>query len=137
MNAKFHIAHDLRYGRGGVVPTQADLNWAVQRQNRVLSYHVFEEQVQKQPNHPFLVFEGKQWTYVEFLQATLRVANWLARDLGVQVGEVVALDGGNSPEHIMLWLALDGIGAVISFINNNLTGDGLIHCIKVCSLWPG
>ncbi|KAL1607736.1 long-chain fatty acid transporter fat1 [Paraconiothyrium brasiliense] len=101
-------------------------------QNKKLTYNIFEDQAQKQPNHIFLIFEGKQWTYGEFLQATLKVANWLIRDLGVKVGEIVALDGGNSPEHVMLWLALEAIGGVISFINNNLTGDGLVHCVKLC-----
>ncbi|KAF2447431.1 acetyl-CoA synthetase-like protein [Karstenula rhodostoma CBS 690.94] len=68
-----------------------------------------------------------------FLQCTVKVANWLIKDLDLQRGEIVALDGGNSPEHVMLWLALDAVGCVISFINNNLTGDGLLHCIKLCN----
>jgi acyl-CoA synthetase (AMP-forming)/AMP-acid ligase II len=133
VNAQFHIGHDLRNGRGGIIPTQADLDWTAQRyaQKRILTYHIFEEQAQKQPNHPFLIFEGKQWTYGEFLEATLKIANWLVKDLDVKVGEIVALDGGNSPQHMMLWLALDAVGGVISFINNNLTGEGLTHCIKV------
>jgi acyl-CoA synthetase (AMP-forming)/AMP-acid ligase II len=53
-------------------------------------------------------------------------------DLGVQVGEMVAIDGGNSPEYYMLWFALDAIGAKISFLNSNLSGAGLVHCVKVC-----
>ena len=52
-------------------------------------------------------------------------------DLGVKVGEVVAIDGGNSPEYLMLWFALDAIGASISYINWNLTGTGLVHSAKV------
>jgi acyl-CoA synthetase (AMP-forming)/AMP-acid ligase II len=52
-------------------------------------------------------------------------------DMGVGVEEVVAIDGGNSPEYLMLWFALDAIGAVTSFVNWNLTGDGLVHCAKV------
>ena len=53
------------------------------------------------------------------------------KDLGVKVGEVVAIDGGNSAEYLLLWFALDAIGAIMSFVNWNLTGAGLVHCVKV------
>ena len=53
------------------------------------------------------------------------------KDLGIQKGEIVAIDGPNSPEYLMLWFALDGIGAVPSFVNCNLTGQPLLHCVKV------
>lgn len=53
------------------------------------------------------------------------------KDLDVKEGEIVALDGGNTPEYLVLWYALEGIGAVPSFVNNNLTGKSLIHCIAV------
>ena len=59
------------------------------------------------------------------------MANWLIEDLGIQVDEVVAINGGNSPEYLMLWFALDAIGAVTSFVNCNVTGEGLLHCAKV------
>ncbi|KAF1965541.1 long-chain fatty acid transporter-like protein [Bimuria novae-zelandiae CBS 107.79] len=134
LNAKYHIAHDLRTGKGSIYPTQADFKWMGQRlsQHKLLNWHIFEEQAQKQPNHPFLIFEGQQWTYDQFLVGTRRVANWLIQELGVEVGEIVALDGGNSPEHVMIWLALDAVGGVTSFINNNISGDGLAHCVKLC-----
>ncbi|KAI8941328.1 long-chain fatty acid transporter fat1 [Plenodomus lindquistii] len=134
LNAKYHIAHDIENGPGGLSPTQDVVDYLTKRatEKRVLTYHVFEEHVKKQPNHPFLIFEGKTWTYKQFHEAVLRVANWLMNDLGVEVQEVVALDGGNSPEYLMLWFALDGIGAIMSFINWNLTGAGLVHCAKIC-----
>ena len=59
------------------------------------------------------------------------MGNWLVDDLQVGIGEVVAIDGGNSPEYLMLWFALDAVGAIVSFVNWNLTGEGLVHCIKV------
>lgn len=54
-------------------------------------------------------------------------------DLGVGVGEVVAINGGNTPEYLLLWFAIDGIGAATSFVNWNLTGAGLVHCAKASS----
>jgi hypothetical protein len=135
LNAKFHIAHDLEHGRGGLSSmTQDKLDFLADRvaRKRLLTYHVFEDHaLRNQPNHPFLMFEGKTWTYKEFFECITRVGNWLMNDLSVGVGELVAIDGGNSPEYLMLWFALDGIGAVPSFVNWNLTGAGLVHCAKV------
>lgn len=53
------------------------------------------------------------------------------KDLGIKRGEMVALDGTNSPEYLMLWLALEGIGATPAFINCNLTDKALVHCVKL------
>lgn len=53
------------------------------------------------------------------------------KDLGVQKGEMVALNGPNSPEYLMLWFALEAVGARVSYVNWNLTGTALAHSIKV------
>lgn len=96
-------------------------------------YQVLEEQaIKNRPDQVFLVFEGKQWTYRQFFEDVQRVGNWLLKDLGVKRGEVVALNGPNTAEYLMIWLAIDGIGAVTSFINYNLNGEGLQHCVKLC-----
>jgi acyl-CoA synthetase (AMP-forming)/AMP-acid ligase II len=78
-----------------------------------------------------LDFEGELWTYKRFYLAVQRVGNWLMNDLGIQKGEVVALDGPNSCSYLLLWFALEGIGACPAFINSNLTGESLQHCVKV------
>ncbi len=57
------------------------------------------------------------------------------RDLGVQPGEMVALDGPNSAEYLLLWFALEGIGAGVSYVNSNLTGQPLMHSAKVSLAW--
>lgn len=134
LNAKFHIVHDLKNARGGLAPSPDVVNYITDRviHKRVLTYHVFEDHaLRNQPNHTFLIFEGKTWTYKEFFNCIIKVGNWLMNDLGIGVEEVVAIDGGNSPEYLMLWFALDAIGAVTSFVNWNLTGAGLVHCAKV------
>jgi acyl-CoA synthetase (AMP-forming)/AMP-acid ligase II len=77
------------------------------------------------------MFEGRTWTYKQFFDDLQRVGNWLMNDLGIRKGELVAIDGANSPEYLMLWFALDGIGACISFINCHLTNQPLVHCVKV------
>lgn len=140
LDAKFHIRHDLTQGsldnaRG------AALTFISQREaeNRLLVYHNIEHWAQlDRPNHLFLEFEGRSWTYKAFYEDLQRVGNWLINDLGIQKHEIVAIDGPNSPEYLMLWFALDGIGACPSFVNCNLTGDSLTHCVKVskpASIW--
>lgn len=134
LNAKFHIAYDLKNARAGFAQSQDVVDFLTDRvvKKRVLAYHILEDHaLRNQPDHPFLIFEGHTWTYKDFFDAITRVGNWLMNDLGVKVGEIVAIDGGNSPEYIMLWFALDAIGASMSFINWNLTGAGLVHCAKV------
>lgn len=77
------------------------------------------------------MFEGKTWTYKQFFDDFTRVGNWLI-GLGIEVGELVAVDGGNSPEYLLMWFALDAIGACPSFINCNLKGASLEHCVRLC-----
>jgi acyl-CoA synthetase (AMP-forming)/AMP-acid ligase II len=101
--------------------------------DRLLNYHVLEDQATgKNANNIFLIFEGKQWTYRQFYDCLQRVGNWLMNDLGIRKYEVVGLNGGNSPEYLMLWFGLDSIGAVPSKINCNLTAQPLVHCVKLC-----
>lgn len=104
------------------------------KEDKLLMFHIWEEHA-KNPevaNSIFLWFEGQTWTYGEFYRKVVGVANWLLKDLGIQRNEIVALYGGNSPEYLMLWFALDAIGAVPSFLNCNLSGGSLMHCVKVC-----
>jgi acyl-CoA synthetase (AMP-forming)/AMP-acid ligase II len=134
INAKFHIAHDLKNARGGLTPSPEVVDFITDRvgRKRILNYHVFEDQaLRSRPNHTFLIFEGKTWTYKEFFDCITRVGNYLMNDLHIGIEEVVAINGGNSPEYLMLWFALDAIGAVPSFVNWNLTGPGLVHCAQV------
>ncbi|KAL1630030.1 hypothetical protein SLS54_000890 [Diplodia seriata] len=136
LNAKFHIAHDLR----GELLTPVATAYILTRsyKKRLLNHHVLEEQAARQPDHPFLIFDAasavdrREWTYAQFLRDVRRAARWLKDDLGVAVREIVALDGGNTPEYMILWFALDAIGAVPSFINCNLTSKALVHCVTLC-----
>jgi non-ribosomal peptide synthetase component E (peptide arylation enzyme) len=132
LNAKYHIAHDLSLARiaGDSPATIAHITKCV-AEKRVTIYHILQSQSIHRPSDVLLVFEGREYTYKEIFDAVVRCGNWLMNDLGIQKGEVVALDGGNSVEYILLWYGLEGIGAVPSFVNNNLTGKGLLHCIEV------
>ncbi|KAK2749930.1 hypothetical protein FQN57_005347 [Myotisia sp. PD_48] len=85
----------------------------------------------KKANLPFLVYQGKIWSFKETYDTTLRYGNWLRNTHNVQPKEVVAIDFMNSASFVFLWLGIWSIGAIPAFINHNLTAAGLQHCIKV------
>ncbi|KAI4176012.1 MAG: hypothetical protein LQ343_001294 [Gyalolechia ehrenbergii] len=80
-------------------------------------------------NHPCLIYEGKFWTFREVYDTVLRYGTWLKTTYKVAPKEIVALDFMNRPEMIFIWLGLWSIGAYPAFINYNLTGPPLIHCL--------
>lgn len=62
---------------------------------------------------------------------TVRYANWMLSQ-GVQPGDLVAMYLWNSPDFYMIWFAMWCVGAAPSFINYNLEGKALLHCLEVC-----
>jgi acyl-CoA synthetase (AMP-forming)/AMP-acid ligase II len=133
LDAKFHIRNDFKIGNLNNAAAESFAFIAKkQAENKLLNYHVLEWWAeQDKPNHVFLQFEGAQWTYKQFYLEVQRVGNWLMNDLGIERDEIVALDGRNSNSYVLLWFALEGIGACPAFINSNLTSDSLVHCVKV------
>lgn len=136
LDAKFHIRHDLQ-ASGNLNNAAAEaLKYITQKQleDRLLIYQLFEDHaLGDNANNLFLEYEGRSWTYRQFYDDLQRVGNWLLNDLGVKKGEMVAIDGPNSAEFLMLWFALDGIGATVAFTNCNQTANVLLHSVKVCS----
>ncbi|EKG09762.1 AMP-dependent synthetase/ligase [Macrophomina phaseolina MS6] len=72
-----------------------------------------------------------RWTYAEVYAAVLRYAGFLRRQHDVEKGEVVALDMMNGARFIIAWFAVWALGAVPAFVNYNLRGGALLHCIGV------
>jgi hypothetical protein len=134
LNAKYHITHDASLILGGIA-TQKYLA-RCEAEKRITNFHVLRDQALKNcPDRVFIMFEGRTYTYGGFFKLVTRLGNWLMKELDIKEGEIVALDGENSPEYLVFWWALEGIGAVPSFLNNNLTGNSLVHCVKVCHLF--
>ncbi|KAF2427797.1 fatty acid transporter [Tothia fuscella] len=132
LDAKFHIRHDLSLSQvaGDSPATISHITSCVTRK-RVTVFHILEDQSNARPDDIFLIFEGKEYSYAVFFNVVVRAGNWLLT-LGIKKGEIVGLNGGNSPSYLILWYALEGVGAVPSFVNCNLTGKGLVHCIELC-----
>lgn len=134
-DAKFLIRHDLASGSLANVSTAAQ-KFIEERMkdNRMLIYHNFEYWASnaKTAENIFLVFEDRTYTYKQFFEQIGRVANWLIQEFDIQKHEIVAIDGGNSPEYLLLWFGLEAVGACPAFINCNLTKEPLIHSVKLC-----
>lgn len=74
------------------------------------------------PDKPALIFEGRSITYSELDDAVSRVAGGLL-NLGVAVGDRVALLLPNTPEMVICYFAVLRIGAVAVSLNPNLKSE--------------
>ena len=79
---------------------------------------------------PAILFEGRSVTWAEFNALANRYANHLASE-GVAHGDVVSLVMENRIEFLAVTVALNKLGAIAGFINTNLRGRPLVHCITV------
>jgi acyl-CoA synthetase (AMP-forming)/AMP-acid ligase II len=126
-DAKYHIRHDLKTaGNLNNAATQAQ-EFVAKKQAEGLEDHALSDH----SDHLFLEYEDRSWTYRQFYDDVQKVGNWLITELGVRKGEIVAIDGANSAEYVLLWYALEAVGASIAFINSHLTGTPLVHSVKV------
>lgn len=85
--------------------------WAEDTLSRWLSRAVAEA-----GDRPALVTSERTITYREFADRVARVANSLLR-IGIEAGDVVAVQLPNIPEFMILYLALARIGAVLSTLH--------------------
>lgn len=128
------IRNDLAAG-SNKTKEQKSLQFITERfsQGKGLIYDYFQEHaLGKNSNNPCLICDGKTWTYRQFYDDVQRVGNWLMKDLGIQKGEIIALDAPNSPEYVMLVVAISAIGAGAAYINNHLTATPMVHSVKLC-----
>jgi acyl-CoA synthetase (AMP-forming)/AMP-acid ligase II len=91
----------------------------------------FEKHAANKPQKLFLLYHDRTFTYAEANSIINRYAN-AYKSLGLEKGDVVALDIENRPEFYWHFFALNKIGVVASLINTNTTGDVLIHALRVC-----
>ncbi|KAL7906020.1 very long-chain acyl-CoA synthetase/fatty acid transporter [Trichoderma velutinum] len=92
-------------------------------------------------NQLLLIFEGRTHTYAQVYDKILRYGHWIRSRFDVKPKDVVAMDFENSDTFVFIWFALWSIGAKPAFINYNLSGKPLSHCIeaantKLCLIDP-
>jgi len=59
-----------------------------------------------------------------------RYSGW-ALEQGVSGTDVVCLLMGNCPEYLAVWLGVTRVGATVALVNTNLTGDVLLHSLRI------
>ena len=97
---------------------------------RLSCLYFFEAAVSKYPNTTAIWSREGTYTYKETQDWTYQYASFFLNH-GVNPGETVAFYLQNSPHFMFAWLGLWAIGCAPAMINFNLTGDALIHCLKV------
>lgn len=104
-----------------------------EKRDRLNMFYVLEEHAQnkKVGDTVLLIFEGRQWTYKQVYDIVLRYGTWFKNTYNIKPKEIVGMDFENSEKFIFMWFGLWSIGAYPAFINYNLTGSPLAHCIKV------
>lgn len=101
-----------------------------ERRDLVNVFYILEDWAQKAPDRAFLIYAGKSWTYRQSYEQVLKYGSWLKEKFGVQKNDIVALDCMNSDVFVWVWFGLWSIGAKPAFINYNLIGGPLLHCLK-------
>lgn len=89
----------------------------------------FQESAERYADNVLLVHEGREWTYAAFNAQVNQLAHKFA-SLGFTRGQPVAVFMETRAEFLKVFLALAKLGVPASLINNSLTGDALLHCIK-------
>jgi fatty-acyl-CoA synthase len=74
--------------------------------------------------------EAECLTYSGLAARSHRYTKWAIRQ-GVSFGDVVCLIMPNCPDYIAIWLGITRVGAIVSLINTNLTGQSLAHSINL------
>nr|WP_170312973.1 long-chain-acyl-CoA synthetase [Prescottella subtropica] len=98
--------------------------------DRVSIGRVFQDLARRQPDRPFLRFEGGSITYGDANETVNRYADVLARH-GVRHGDVVGVLMKNRPETLLVTLAAVKLGAVAGMLNHNQRGDVLAHSLTL------
>lgn len=133
LDAKIQIRNDM--AMAPLNPkTRAAQNFLAdaEAKGKMRVYHLLQAHaLGEQSNHSFLEFEGRSWSYKEFYNCVQRIGSWLIDELDIKPTELVCLSGPNTAEYVMLWMALQAVGAAISHVNCHIANDALIHCLKV------
>ena len=79
---------------------------------------------------PALLSDRECLTYRALAERANQYARW-ALGQSLAAGDVVCLLMPNCPEYMAIWLGITRVGAIVSLLNTNLTGDSLAHSINL------
>ncbi|KAH9908892.1 acetyl-CoA synthetase-like protein [Xylariomycetidae sp. FL2044] len=130
LNVKTGFWYDWMLLRGGLPSTF--INNYRERKDRANIFWKLEERAtaKSHASKPYVLYEDRSWTYAQVYDMALRYGHFLKTTFGIQKNDVVALNMQNSDHYIILCFGLWSIGAKPAFINYNLTGHALTHCVR-------
>ncbi|OIW22679.1 acetyl-CoA synthetase-like protein [Coniochaeta ligniaria NRRL 30616] len=130
LNARGSLFYDAQMLRAAA-PSFLNMLWD-QYRGRLNSFYRLETlaTAKASADRPFLLFDDEKYTYSQAYDYVLRYGHWLKTQMGVNKGDIVALDFQNTAQFVFLFMAVWEIGAKPAFINYNLSGKALIHCLK-------
>jgi acyl-coenzyme A synthetase/AMP-(fatty) acid ligase len=100
-------------------------------EGKLSPWYILAETTARQPNDRAIWTRERSWTFQEVHDQTLHYAQWMLKQ-GIRPGDLVAMYLHNSAEFIFIMFATLTIGAGPAFINYNLEGRALMHCLAVC-----
>lgn len=133
LNAKYSLFYDKKIFQG--LFTAIIKARLAQRRDKLNLFYNLENNAldSSSKDRPFLVYNGRSWTYHETYMMALRYGTWFKKVHGIKPKEVVALNMMNSSTFLFILLGLWSIGAVPALINYNLSGKPLMHSVRTSS----
>ncbi|KAI0430135.1 fatty acid transporter protein [Xylaria sp. FL1042] len=132
LNAKTSFWYDTTLMRG-MVPAvyRSSRRESTDRVN--LFYRLEEIATGKSAHRVGILFEDRSWTYAQMYDAALKYGNYFKSKFDLKPKDIVSLDLINSDHFLLVCFGLWSIGVKPAFINYNLTGDALCHCVKIAN----
>ena len=94
---------------------------------------IYEHFIESAANHPnYIAYEyfGRQVTYQKFVQQIAECAKAL-KGIGAQEDEVITICTPNMPEAIIMFYAINMIGAVANIIHPLSSENEILECLKI------
>ena len=129
LNGKYQLGRDLKLIYR--VRNAERVYQKALKADRLSPWYILAQVCARQPNDRAIWSRDGCYTFKELHDQVVRYAQWLL-DEGVKPGQLVAMYLHNSADFMMIMFALLSIGAFPAFINYNLEGKALMHCLAVC-----
>lgn len=126
-----YFFRDVRYAMT-ILKIALRLNKFIKKKPFYSVLDCFLDNVKRQPDKKFIVFEESSYTYHQADKESNRVARALSRHAHLKEGDTVALFLGNEPQFVWIWLALAKLGCTASLLNYNIRSKSLLHCFSCC-----
>lgn len=103
---------------------------AIEKYPSQLLPHIIERLACDHGDAPALLSDTENFSFANLNERMNQYANW-AISQGMKSGDCVALMLTNRPDYVAIWLGLSKLGIVTALINTSLTGNSLLHCLRI------